>query len=51
MFFVYVDGRPKNANLIDYVITPNYQTQEVIFDVNFKDDLKGQRLRVDVLEN
>lgn len=24
LFFVYVDGRPRNANLIDYVVTPDY---------------------------
>lgn len=50
LFDVSVDGR-RGEELIDYTVTPNLETQEVRYDLRYKDYLKGERLRVDARDN
>lgn len=40
IFHVSVDGRD-SWNLLEYNIKPNIDTQEVYFDLKYKDNLKG----------
>lgn len=47
IFHVSIDGKD-SRNLLEYTIKPNIDTQEVFFDVNYKDNLKGERIRIDV---
>lgn len=51
IFLLSIAGRKDSKNLLEYKIRPDYDTQEVYFDLIYKDYLQGERLRVDVQEN
>lgn len=51
LFYVYVDGRPRNQKLIEYKVTSDPESQAAIFDIKFLDNLKGEKLKIDVLGN
>lgn len=51
IFLLWIAGRPDSKNLFEYTIRPNYDSQEVFFDIKFLDYLKGERFRIDVQEN
>lgn len=51
IFDVSLASRLDSKNKLEYTIRPNYDTQEVFIDLKYKDYLKGDRLRIDVLEN
>ena len=46
LFFVSVDGQPRDPRLVDYRIVPDYNNQEVLFFITYLSDIKGERLRV-----
>lgn len=51
IFDVSLASRLDSKDKFEYTIKPNYDTQEVYFHLRYKDYLKGDRLRIDVLEN
>ena len=51
IFLLSLANKLKSDDAFTYKIRPNYDTQEVYFDLNYKQNLRGQRIRVDVQEN
>lgn len=51
IFLLSLASRKFSDNAFTYLIRPNYDTQEVFFDLNYKENLRGERLRIDVREN
>ena len=48
IFLLSIAGRPDSKKLLEYTVRPNYDSQEVFFDVKYLDYLKGERYRIDV---
>lgn len=51
IFSVVLASREDSEGKFEYVVRPNVDTQEVFIDMKYKDDLKGDLLRIDVHEN
>lgn len=42
MFLLSVLGKSNSKDLIKYKVRPDLETQEVYFDVDYLDDIKGE---------
>lgn len=51
IFLLSLATKKNSEDAFTYTIRPNYDTQEVFFDLHYKENLSGQRIRIDVREN